>query len=174
MRRRHRTDNMIKFDHYRRRSRSRTTKVIASWFGAAALVGAGAGAASLIWPNGPPARTGHPLTDCRVVDGDTLNCAGERIRLLGIDAPELAGHCRKGRQCAPGDAEASIDSLRDALQGILTIERVGTDRYGRTLALVSSETGDLSCGQLGKGAAIYKKRWDDGQRVARACPQSTR
>src|SRR3546814_4753345 len=34
---------------------------------------------------------------CRptVVDGDTLRCGGTRIRLQGIDAPEMPGHCRR-------------------------------------------------------------------------------
>ena len=31
---------------------------------------------------------------CTVVDGDPLRCGSERVRLLGIDAPELPGHCR--------------------------------------------------------------------------------
>ncbi len=41
----------------------------------------------LLWPT--PARadiTGKP----RVIDGDTIEIAGERIRLHGIDAPESA------------------------------------------------------------------------------------
>lgn len=30
------------------------------------------------------------------IDGDTLRCGRERIRLLGTDAPELPGHCQRG------------------------------------------------------------------------------
>lgn len=103
---------------------------------------------------------------CRVVDGDSLNCGGERVRLLGIDAPELRGHCRRGRNCAPGDANASTVSLRAATVGDLTIERVGRDRYGRTLALVSGARGDLSCWQLRHGQAVYKPAWDAAQRLS--------
>ena len=39
----------------------------------------------------------------RVIDGDTFDCDGTRIRMVGIDAPELPGHCRPGREGTPGD-----------------------------------------------------------------------
>ena len=112
-----------------------------------------------------------PLADCRVVDGDTLRCGSERVSLLGIDAPELPGHCRRGRNCAPGDPVASTTSLKSAVSGDLTIVRVGTDRYGRTLALVSAAGQDLSCHQLAQGRAIYRRDWDDGGLVASRCPE---
>lgn len=108
--------------------------------------------------------------DCRVTDGDTIRCGDERIRLLGIDAPELPGHCRAGRICAPGDAYASRGSLGVAIAETMRITRVGTDRYGRTLALVAGPRGDLSCWQLRRGQAIYKPQWDNGRQVAAKCP----
>nr|WP_066548986.1 MULTISPECIES: thermonuclease family protein [unclassified Sphingomonas] len=116
----------------------------------------------------------QPLGGCVAVDGDTLRCTGERIRLLAIDAPELPGHCRPGRDCAPGDPFASTANLREAVTGDLTIERVGEDRYGRTLARVSGAHGDLSCWQLRRGHAIYKSGWDNGLRIARTCPADLR
>lgn len=116
------------------------------------------------------AGTVTPLAaPCRVVDGDSLNCGGERIRLLGIDAPELRGQCRRGRNCVPGDAGASTASLRVAAVGNLAIERVGRDRYGRTLALVSGDRGDLSCWQVRRRQAVYKPAWDTGHRLRRRC-----
>lgn len=115
-------------------------------------------------------RYSTQLSGCSVTDGDTIRCDGERIRLLGIDAPELPGHCRSGRQCAPGDPYASTASLEAGLSGELTIERVGEDHYGRTLALVAGVKGDLSCWQLGQHQVIYKAKWDNGLRVARTCP----
>ena len=125
-------------------------------------------AASLSFPSASYSET---ISGCRAVDGDTLNCQGERVRLLGIDAPELPGHCAQGRACAPGDPYASTVSLEAAVDSEMAIERVGQDRYGRTLAMVRGKAGDLSCLQLRHHAAIYKPAWDNGFRVARMCPK---
>jgi micrococcal nuclease len=112
------------------------------------------------------------VAQCTVTDGDTLRCGGERIRLIGIDAPELAGHCRRARNCAPGDPVASTKSLQQAIASTMRINRVGQDRYGRTLAMISGPRGDLSCWQLLRGHAIYKAKWDSGLSVARTCPKA--
>ena len=140
--------------------------------GGAAMLGAAVGVGPSLVPAGvaAAARYAEPIDHCTATDGDTIRCSGERIRLLGIDAPELPDHCRRGRRCAPGDPWASTRSLSGAMVGRLTIDRVGTDHYGRTLALVAGDKGDLSCWQLAHDQAIYKARWDDGLRVARACP----
>lgn len=68
------------------------------------------------------------------IDGDTLRCGEERIRLLGIDAPELPGHCQEERECVPGDPFASKKALESAVRGPAMIKRQGQDTYGRTLA----------------------------------------
>lgn len=111
------------------------------------------------------------LTACRVVDGDTLRCGSEYIRLQGIDAPEMPGHCRGARVCVDGDPLASQRSLVRALQsGPVRIERTGHDRYGRTIGVVRAGGVNLSCWQILQGAAIYRAKWDSGKRVGRACP----
>ncbi|WP_321163093.1 thermonuclease family protein [Sphingomonas sp. Leaf25] len=103
------------------------------------------------------------------VDGDTLRCGEERIRLLGIDAPEMPGHCREGRECAPGDPIAAKAALEKAVQGSATIERIGQDLYARTLARVRVNGVDLSCLQLSKGHAIYRPDWDQFMLVGSEC-----
>ncbi|MGE4431879.1 MAG: thermonuclease family protein [Sphingobium sp.] len=96
------------------------------------------------------------------------------MRLLGIDAPELHG-CPRNRKCAPGDGQASKRHLTHQLnKGAIKITRVGKDRYGRSLAVVHAGTVNLSCAQLAAGRATYKRQWDDGQRIARACPSLAR
>ncbi|WP_232475899.1 thermonuclease family protein [Flavisphingomonas formosensis] len=110
------------------------------------------------------------ITDRRVTDGDTIRCGRERIRLRGIDAPELPGHCRQDRDCAPGDPFASTDSLRAAMAPTMRIRRIERDRYGRTVAVVSGPKGDLSCWQLRQGQAIYKLQWDRTRVLAGICP----
>jgi micrococcal nuclease len=107
---------------------------------------------------------------CHAIDGDTIRCGKYRIRLLGIDAPEMAGHCRKGRTCASGDARASRDSLGTAMAaGPLRIETVTHDRYGRIVGMVHAGSINLSCWQLFRGMAIYVKKWDNGGRIREAC-----
>lgn len=141
------------------------------------LLAAGAlgGAVGLASGVDRPARSPDYLdavSGCRVTDGDTLRCGGERIRLLAIDAPELPGHCRPGRACVPGDPYAASRGLERALQGELRIARLGRDAYGRTLAAVAGDQGDLSCWQIEHGHAVYRADWDDGRRIARTCPQA--
>ena len=112
--------------------------------------------------------------NCTVTDGDTLRCGSIRIRLLGIDAAELPGHCRRGRKCAPGDPDQHRSALEAAAQGTLLIEPIKRDRYGRTIAVVSnSRRQNLSCVMLAAGAT-YKAEWDDGRRIAVACSQLAR
>lgn len=114
------------------------------------------------------------LAACTVTDGDTIRCGNERIRLLAIDAPEMPGHCARGRNCVEGDPFASSDSLRAAMKDqALTIERVGVDRYGRTLGMVYAGRRNLSCAQIEAGHAVYVRRYDNGRRVARDCPDLT-
>src|SRR5512134_1081004 len=70
-----------------------------------------------------------------VIDGDTLVVAGERIRLEGIDAPELHQTCTAyGQQWACG--RTSAEWLQEHLNG-RQVECVGhaRDRYGRLLAV---------------------------------------
>ncbi len=96
-------------------------------------------------------------TPLSVTDGDTLRCGEERIRLVGIDAPEMPGHCRKGRECVAGDPLAS-KAMLEALTGTgdTACVRTGTDRYGRTLASCSNQGINLSCELVARGGAVIR------------------
>lgn len=70
----------------------------------------------------------------RVVDGDTIEFQGERIRIAGLDAPELF------RPRCPSE-RALAERAKDRLEGLVlrgvTIQANGRrDRYGRILATV--------------------------------------
>lgn len=160
----------------RRRNARHPQALAGAVLGLAAVTGLGIGAWSTrggTAPSTPAAQYTEVATNCRAIDGDTLHCDGGRIRLLGIDAPELPGHCAIGRDCAPGDPDASTQSLSAGMGDgrAVKIEPVGTDRYGRTLALVMGRGGDLSCWQLAHGQAIYKPGWDNDARVRGVCPE---
>lgn len=113
----------------------------------------------------------------RAVDGDTLRCANlpVAVRLVGIDSPELPGHCRKGRACAAGDPFAARAALSALLaNGPVMVRPLGRDRYRRIIAAVSAGGRDLSCAQLKGARAIYVARWDSRRAVAHACPALVR
>ena len=61
---------------------------------------------------------------CSAIDGDTLRCGRERVRIEGINAPELE---------APGGREARQRLQQRIRSGEIVIERRGRDKYGRTL-----------------------------------------
>jgi len=93
----------------------------------------------------------------QITDGDTFRCGARRVRLAGIDAPEMPGHCQPGRDCVPGDPNASKANLaRLAGYGPLECRQVDMDRYGRTVARCSKDGADLSCAQLEAGQAIRR------------------
>lgn len=95
-----------------------------------------------------------------VHDGDTLRCTdGTRIRIAGIDAPELEGcQGRTGRICVPGNGQASRRYLEQlAARQTLRCRPNGTS-YQRVTAFCVNERGiDLSCAMVASGYAI---RWD--------------
>lgn len=104
-----------------------------------------------------------------VVDGDTLHCGPERIRLLGIDAPEIHA-CPRWRVCVPGDGQASKRSLAAAMRlGAIRYQPVTVDRYGRQVAVVWAGRVNLSCWQIQRGEAVYKPKGDNGGLIASAC-----
>lgn len=75
--------------------------------------------------------------DCRALDGDTIACGAERIRIRSIDAPEMRGRCPSERRAA----RASRDRLDELLAEGVTIERRGRDKYRRTLGLLRDDEG---------------------------------
>jgi endonuclease YncB( thermonuclease family) len=103
-----------------------------------------------------------------VSDGDTLRCTdGTRVRLAAIDSPELPGHCRRGRHCAPGDPYAARASLTKLAAGkTLRCERTGKS-WNRVTAWCRAGSVDLSCAQYRAGYAIRLPEYDRGRRLCR-------
>lgn len=104
----------------------------------------------------------------RVVDGDSLEAAGERIRLYGIDAPELSQTCRKA-----GADYACGQEAREALKRLaggraVECEGHGRDRYGRLLAVCRAGGIDLNGRQVLDGRAVAYGGYADEEAQARA------
>jgi len=72
----------------------------------------------------------------RVVDGDTFALeGGEKVRLTGIDTPELH-HPTKPRGFYAEEARQAAQSLVEGRSVALVYDRDERDRYGRLLAYV--------------------------------------
>lgn len=90
-----------------------------------------------------------------VADGDTLrvvDAAGKRttIRLACIDAPEK-------RQGQPGaDARAALAALA---RSPLTVRPLRIDRYGRTVAELSTDAGSVNLALVGSGRAFVYRQY---------------
>lgn len=106
---------------------------------------------------------------CIVIDGDTIRCGSERVRLSGIDAPETSA-CRPGRRCVEGNGLAARAALGKLIEGReLRLVRLGRDRYGRTIAAVYADGRNVACAMLAGRHAVYRKDWDNRGMVARDC-----
>ncbi|EJZ21887.1 thermonuclease family protein [Rhizobium sp. Pop5] len=102
-------------------------------------------------------------------DGDSLTSGGERLRLEGIDAPELNQSCKR-----EGKAWACGRVAREALQGMVLAS--GTlcqgsrrDRYDRLLVVCRSGTGgDINAAMVRLGMAISYGGYGKEEAEARA------
>ena len=96
-----------------------------------------------------------------VHDGDTFRCEGFKrsTRLYGVDAPEMPGACREGRQCVEGDPMASRDYLANLIgEGPLICNLTEYDRYERPVMRCAARGVDLSCAMVDSGHAVERYR----------------
>jgi len=103
----------------------------------------------------------------RAVDGDSLELGGRRIRLFGIDAPELRQTCAKAgktTQCGRR-AQTELKFLVSGKQ--LKCESFGLDRYDRTLAKCRAGETDLGAAMVRAGWAISYGDYHSEERSAR-------
>ncbi len=90
----------------------------------------------------------------RVTDGDTIHVSVDRkvekLRLHGIDAPEIG-------QVFGTEARSFARKLIEGQK--LTVERISSDRYGRTLAIVRFPDGrTLNAEMVRQGYAWWSRR----------------
>lgn len=91
------------------------------------------------------------------IDGDTLRIGAERVRLVGIDAPEMRQPCDAGRW-HPGPIAA--DELARLMAGHrIECRAEGRDRYRRTLATCFADGADLGAAMVASGWAWAFRRY---------------
>lgn len=102
-----------------------------------------------------PSLTGTPS----VIDADTLELHGTRVRLEGVDAPEGHQTCLlNGNPWRCGQAAAL--ALADHIGGrALNCKGQETDRYGRTLAVCWLGSEDLNAWLVAEGWALAYRRY---------------
>ena len=90
----------------------------------------------------------------RVVDGDSLEIAGRRLRLRGIDAPELGQSCRDDAKTVSCGRFAR-DHLRRLIGGApVDCQGWETDRYDRLLVICKARGTDLNAAMVRDGWAL--------------------
>ncbi|RYE58911.1 MAG: nuclease [Rhizobiaceae bacterium] len=117
-----------------------------------------------IWRRAGNSATRHPASVIRTVDGDTFDARVSvwpgmelttRVRLRGIDAPEIKASCESEFQ----KAEAASRALRNLLnEGEVAVYNIGPDKYGeRVVADVSTKrTPNVSAALVAAGhARVY-------------------
>lgn len=102
-----------------------------------------------------------------MIDGDTLEIRGERIRLFGIDACESRQLCEdaSGRsyRCGQQAALALADRIG---RGTVRCEGKTRDRYGRLVATCYLGSEDLDAWMVSQGLALAFRKYS-----ARYVPQ---
>ena len=97
----------------------------------------------------------------QVTDGDTIRIGEARIRLKGIDAPEMEQRCSRG-----GRSYACGETARRALIDLVSGETVrcrtaGRDRYQRILARCTINGNDIGTRMVESGWAVsYGRDYD--------------
>jgi endonuclease YncB( thermonuclease family) len=95
-----------------------------------------------------------------IIDGDTLEIHGERVRVIGIDAPESEQTCLDAAgqswRCGQRAALALADRIGAAT---VTCEGNERDRYGRLLAVCEARGEDLGAWLVSEGLALAYRRY---------------
>lgn len=137
------------------------------------------GALALCFPSleAPPAAaltTGSASLAGRasVIDGDTLEIHGVRIRLHGVDAPESAQSCQDAAGSWPCGRRAA-NALADRIGSrTVSCERRDTDRYGRMVATCRVGGEDIGGWLVSNGWAVayvrYSTAYVPAERSARS------
>jgi endonuclease YncB( thermonuclease family) len=118
-------------------------------------------------------RADYLTGPARVIDGDTIVVNGERVRLHGIDAPELDQvFWYRGQRLASGAmAMAALEALTAGV--LVRCEAITRDRHDRLVAKCFSANGvDIGRRMVSAGWALAYRRYSmeyvDAEAEARA------
>ena len=104
----------------------------------------------------------------RVTDGDSLTLGPDRLRLLGIDAPEIRQTCRRGGEIWPCGlvARQTLASLVDGKAVVCKGSR--KDKYQRMLVTCRDGDIDINRQMVHRGMAFSFGDYQDEEDAAKA------
>lgn len=122
---------------------------------------------------GPPETSGNIVGTASVIDGDTIEIHGTRIRLHGIDAPESVQTCEDAHGRLYRCGQQAALSLSDKIaRSPVSCTSSGQDRYGREIAVCELDGIDLGAWMVESGYAYayvrYSKDYVGLEQSARA------
>lgn len=95
-----------------------------------------------------------------VIDGDTLDIHGTRIRLSAIDAIESRQRCTRPNGAEWNCGKASAFALSDKIgRAPLTCAVSEADRYGRSIAVCKLRGEDINLWMVENGWAVAYRRY---------------
>jgi endonuclease YncB( thermonuclease family) len=109
---------------------------------------------------GLPALAAEPLAGtASVIDGDTIEVHGQRIRFHGIDAPESRQECMRSDGTPWRCGQQAALALSDRIgRSAVRCDPRGHDRYGRVVSVCFKDTEDLNRWMVASGWAVaYRK-----------------
>ncbi|MCU0908875.1 MAG: thermonuclease family protein [Rhodobacteraceae bacterium] len=115
----------------------------------------------VLWPGFVPSATAMDIAGTvRVIDGDSLEIAGTRVRLFAVDAPELDQTCDApgGGIWACGDwAAGQVRAAFGGQRAECTV--VDIDQYGRAVARCTAGSADMGARIVAEGWAMAYRRY---------------
>jgi endonuclease YncB( thermonuclease family) len=94
-----------------------------------------------------------------VIDGDTIEIHGTRIRLEGIEAPESRQTCFRDGRNERCSQQSSFHLSNQIGRKTVRCSDEGRDRYGRTLAICYLGSQDLNAMMVRDGHAVAYRRY---------------
>ena len=96
------------------------------------------------------------FADLRILDADTIEISGNKVRLNGIDAPETSQRCKNGNQIFYNCGKMATTELKKLVSSMpdkaIKCTAIGTDEYGRII-------GDCTIGQININSWLVRSGW---------------